>query len=339
MNGVSLLRINKTHDLADADITEQIGLDHYYLKVDMSSGTDMTARDGTTFEKLFFNESKRSGGDVVKATYNVPFEIITPDVRVINPKFTTVSSSVRTVSGKSVNGTESPYLDKGFQPVSLGAHNYFDSPRVIASKVNEDARLQTLPGRKSFTMNMNLLSADARLSPCIDLTKSNVIFTSNRVNRPITDYVSDKRSNTIDTDPNTFYYVSKPVTLQNSASAIKVLLTGAINEANDIRAFYAIQNDIGESVIFTPFPGYANLDTGRDVGRIIDPSANNGTPDVELKKNSFYDYNPGPRSFKEIEWTVDELPSFKFFRVKLIMTSTNQALPPVVQDLRIVALA
>ncbi len=339
MNGVSLLRINKSHDISDGDIDEQIGLDHYYLKVDMSSGTDITARDGSTFEKLFFNETKKIGGDEAKATYNVPFEIITPQILTITPKFTTISSSVRTVSGRSINGSENPYLDKGYQSVSLGAPNYFDSPRVIASKVNEDARLQTLPGRKSFNLNMNLLSVDSRLSPCIDLTKTDVVFTSNRVNRPITDYVDDKRTNTIDTDPNAFYYVSKAVTLENSATAIRILLTGALDDANDIRAFYAIQNDIEESVIFTPFPGFANLDTGRSFGRVIAPSANNGTPDVELKKNSLYDYVPGPRSFKEIEWTIDELPAFKIFRIKLIMTSTNQALVPVIQDLRAIALA
>ena len=67
----------------------------------------------------------------------------------------------------------------------------------MASKVNEDARLQNLPGRKSFTLNMNMVSADPRLSPCIDLTQTSVIFTSNRVNRPITDYISDKRANSL----------------------------------------------------------------------------------------------------------------------------------------------
>ena len=339
MNGVSLLRINKTHDLSDGDITEQIGLDHFYLKADMSSGTDITDRTGATFPKLFFNETKKVGGADVKSTYNVPFEIITPEIQTITPKFTNLSASVRTVSGKSVNGNESPYVDKGFQPISLGTQNFFDSPRIIASKVNEDARLQTLPGRKSFTMNMNLLSVDSRLSPCIDMSRSNVIFTSNRINNPITDYVSDKRSNSLETDPNAFYYASKPVNLQNSATAIRVILTGAIQDSNDIRAFYAIQNDTEESVIFTPFPGFANLDTGRNNGRIKDPSANNGTPDVQLKKNSLYDFVPGPRSFKEIEWTVDELPSFKIFRIKLIMTSTNQAIVPVIADLRAIALA
>ncbi len=339
MNGVSLLRINKTHDISDGDIDEQIGLDHYYLKVDMESGTDITARDGTTFEKLYFNETKKVGGDETKATYNVPFESVNPQIQVINPKYTTVSSSVRTITGKSQNGNESPYVDKGFQPVSIGAQNFFDSPRVIASKVNEDARLQNLPGRKSFTLNMNLLSVDSRLSPCVDLTRTNVLFTSNRINRPVTDYKSDKRVNSLDTDPNAFYYASRPVTLQNSASGIRILLTGAVNDANDIRAFYAIQNDIEETVIFTPFPGYTNLDTGRTSGRMKALGDSTGTPDVELKKNSYYDFVPGPRSFKEIEWTVDELPAFKVFRIKLIMTSTNQALVPIIQDLRVIALA
>ena len=135
------------------------------------------------------------------------------------------------------------------------------------------------------------------------------------------------------------YYASKPIILQNSASAIRLLITGAINEANDIRAFYAIQNDIEETVIFTPFPGYSNLDTGKTDGRVKAFGDSDGTPDVMLKKNSLYDYVPGPRSFKEIEWSVDELPSFKIFRVKLILTSTNQALVPVIQDLRAIALA
>ena len=339
MNGVSLLRINKTHTLSDSDINEQIGLDYYYLKVSQSSGTNITDRTGTSFPALYFTGNAKCGGETAKATYNIPFEIITPEIQTISPKYTTIYSSARTVSGMSMNGNESPYVDKGFQSVSLNAQNFFDSPRIVASKVNEDARLQTMPGRKSFTLNMNLVSMDTRLSPCIDLVKSNIIFTSNRVNRPVTDYIGDERVNTIENDPNACFYVSKPVVLQNAASSIRLMITGAINEANDVRAFYAIQNSADELPVFTPFPGYANLNTGRQEGRVIDPSANNGTPDEVLKKNTFYDFTPGPRSFKEITWSIDELPDFKIFRVKLILTSTNQALVPVIQDLRAIALA
>ena len=347
MNGVSLLRINRTHDISDGDISEQIGLDYYYLKAPMATGTDMTDRTGSgSFPPLYFNETKKLGGDTAKATYNVPFEMVTPDIVTINPKMTTISSAVRTISGKSINGTENPYVDKGFQAVSLGAPNYFDTPRVLASSVNEDARLQNLPGRKSFTVNMDLLSADARLSPMVDLSNPTITFTSNRVNAPISNYITDKRANTIVDDPSAFYYVSRPVRLENSATAINLLLTGAINEANDIRGFYSIQNDIEEDVIFTPFPGHVNLSRGTSSGeeqaglvRIIDPSANNGKPDNQIVKNTFYDFIATPRSFKEYRFTVDDLPAFKIFRIKLVMSSTNQALAPVIQDLRAIALA
>ena len=222
------------------------------------------------------------------------------------------------------------------QPVSQNASNYFDTPRVLASKVNEDARLANMPGKKSFTLNMDMITTDSTLSPMVDLTKTNVIFTSNRVNRPITNYVSDKRANTIQDDPNAFYYVSQPIELENSASTIKCLITASISEANDIRAFYAIQNEITDEVIFTPFPGYDNLNAQ---GNVIDPGDNNGKPDALVTKNSYYDFTPTPRSFKEYEWTAEKLPSFEIFRVKLVMTSTNQAMVPVLQDLRVIALA
>ena len=336
MNNVSLLRINKTHTLSDASIADQIGLDHYNLKIDVSSGDDTTDRTGASFPKLFFRESDFFGGGDVEATYNVPFEIITPKLEVINPKLTTLSAAARTISGQSIDGAETPYVDKGFQAVSLNNNNFFSSPRVVASQVNEDARLPNLPGKKSFSMNCDLLSADSRLSPCIDLTRSSIIFTSNRVNAPISNYITDSRANTIDNDPNAFYYVSKPVSLENSATALKIILTGAINEANDIRAFFALQNDINETPIFAPFPGYNNLTNNLDT---IDPSNSDGTTDTLLVKNTFYDYTPGPRSFKELTFTADNLPSFKIFRVKLVLTSTNQAIVPVIQDLRAIALA
>ena len=72
----------------------------------------------------------------------------------------------------------------------------------MASEVNADAKLQTLPGNKSFTMNVNLISDDFRLSPVIDLQRSNAIFTSNRVNNPIENFATDPRVNSMTEDPN-----------------------------------------------------------------------------------------------------------------------------------------
>lgn len=338
MDGVSLLRINKTHTLSDATIPDPIGLDYYHIKVDMSSGNNTTDRQtGSGLPKLFFTQNGKFGEKEVNATYNVTFDLITPNFGVISPKFTATSASVRTVSGKSIDGNESPYEDKGFQSISLANQSiYFDSPRVVASKVNEDSRLTSLPGNKSFTMNINLLSSNSKVSPCIDLNKTSVIFTTNRINNPVSDYTADSRVNTYYEDPNACIYISNPISLKNPATALKLLVSGSIHESNDIRAFYSIQNDLSEDPIFIPFPGYGNIDS---TGRKIDPSASSGLSDSLIPKNSSYEFLPTPKSFVEYEFSDDNLPNFKIFRVKLIMTSTNQAYPPIIQDLRAIALA
>ena len=44
-------------------------------------------------------------------------------------------------------------------------------------------------------------------------------------------------------------------------------------------------------------------------------------------------------NFKERVFTMNDLPSFKHYRIKLIMTSTDQVYVPRVRDLRVLALA
>ena len=43
--------------------------------------------------------------------------------------------------------------------------------------------------------------------------------------------------------------------------------------------------------------------------------------------------------FREHTFTIDELPSFNSYRIKLLLTSTNQANPPRIRNLRVIALA
>ena len=44
-------------------------------------------------------------------------------------------------------------------------------------------------------------------------------------------------------------------------------------------------------------------------------------------------------NFKERTFTADDLPSFKYYRIKLVMTSTNQVYVPRVKNLKVLALA
>lgn len=336
LNGVSLRRINKTHTLSDATVSDPRSFDFYNVKVDMTSnGIDRSST--VTMPELHFNETKIGGGIKARSTYNVQYELITPNVRVISPTGTGIVPSVRTITGRSVGGSEAGYVDKGFKQISLNQANYFDSPRMVASRVNENEYLTSLPGNKSFTMNLNLTTSDSRISPAIDLQSNSIIFTSNRVNSPVSNYATDFRVNDVVNDPNAFYYVTKNVTLENPATSIQVIVDGYVSNYSDLRAFYAVDQETQvNETIFVPFPGYQNINV---YGNVINPSINNGQSSSLVPKVDEYAYEPSGELFKEYKFTIDNLQPFKFFRIKLIGTSTNQAFVPVIKNFRVIALA
>ena len=335
LGSVSLRRINKTHNLADSTVTNSIGLDHYNVKLDMSeNGVDRSV--GTSFPKLYLNSTKSTGGSKIKSTENIQYEIITPIVENITPQGTNIEAQVRTISGTSVNGTEISYVDKGFEPITLNGANYLDSPRLIASRLNETNLLSTLQGNKSFTLALTLSSTNSDLSPVIDLDRVAMVLTSNRVNQPITNYVTDNRTANLTDDPNAFVYASNPIALEAPATAIKIFMAANINRFNDVRAFYAIANEETDQLIYQPFPGYSNL---LQSGQVIDSSQNDGSPDKFFTKSDTLALVESQVRYTDLEFTIDNLPSFKYFSVKLVGTSTNQAYPPRIKDFRSIALA
>ena len=92
----------------------------------------------------------------------------------------------------------------------------------------------------------------------------------------------------------------------------------------------------GFEPIFTPFPGYSNLNTR---GQVINSSKNDGKSDNLVPKANGYGFEPTNREFKEYTFTVDRLPSFRSYRVKIVMTSNSQVYVPRLRDLRVLALA
>mgnify|MGYP001303208541 CR=1 FL=1 len=51
---------------------------------------------------------------------------------------------------------------------------FFETPRMIASKVNEDSKLAELPGAKSFTLEFTLDTDNENVSPVVDVYNSNL---------------------------------------------------------------------------------------------------------------------------------------------------------------------
>ena len=343
-NGISLRRINKVHTLQDSTLSRSIDIDSYYIKIDTTQAgkTDplprgQVDRSGSGVLPALYPLFKKSGGGTnIFASQNIPFEIVKPIVQIMKPADTTVTAKIRTVTGSSVDGAESPYTDSGYEDINLDQNTYLSSPRIIASKQNESQFLGDMPGNKSFTFEMTLNSSDENISPVVDLDRVGMIFVSNRINDPIENYAQDSRISTLADDPSAFVYATNPVSLEVPATSIKVLLTAHINSSSDLRAFYAIMDDLTDVPIYYPFPGYGNKIKS---GQVINLEDSDGTPDEKVSYAESTGFLTNEIIFKDYEFTIDNLPNFKYFSVKLIGSSTNQAYPPRLRDLRIISLA
>ena len=187
-----------------------------------------------------------------------------------------------------------------------------------------------------MNMTLTLETSNPNISPVVDLQRMSAVLVSNRVDAPITNYKQDSRVNTLFDDPTACQYVSRENTLANSASSIKILLDAHINEYSDIRAFYAISDSPNFDPIFEPFPGYKNLN---DQGLVINSEESDGRQDRFIPKSDAAGFKSSELTFREYEFNMEDLPPFKFYRVKFVLTSTNQTYVPRVSDLRVITLA
>lgn len=340
-NGISLRRINKTHNLIDSDIDNYpIEIDSYHIKINQKeSGIDRSTGNVSLRPELFFKENKTGGSrntsssnnyNGPKATQNIAFNIIRPNVQTILPNSTSIEAKIRTVSGTSVDGNEISFIDKGFENISLVSNNLLSDTRIICSRENETSKLLTLPGKKSLTMEMTLQTTDSKVSPLIDLDRVNVIAVMNRINNPVIDFSTDSRVNQLLGDPNSAIYVSRIVKLEQNADSLKVLFDAYRHASSEIRVLYRLfRNDTpDESQLFELFPGYLNLDAN---GNVINSSKNDGRPDKNIPaSNRSVDFN-------SYEYTAKNLPLFNGFQIKIVMIGSDQSNVPKVRDLRAIA--
>ena len=341
-NGVSLRRINKTHKFTDVDLVKYpIELDSYHIKIDQAnSGADRSTGNTNSYAELFFKQTK-SGGTYSstptvgsfngpKATQNITFNSIRPNIQTLLPVKTSIEARIRTTTGTSVNGTEISFADRGFEDISLNSTNQLSETSAIYSKVNELSNLTTLPGNRSFTMELLLSTGDRKVSPMIDLHRVNIITTMNRIDNPVSDFVLEPRVNQLNGDPNAAIYVSKLVKLQKSADSLKVLFDAYRHSTNDIRVMYRLlRNDTPNSQqLYEFFPGYDNLDEN---GNVINSSKNNGRSDRFVQASNTLN------NFGNYEFTGKNITPFNGFQIKIIMTGTNQSYVPLIRDLRAIA--
>jgi hypothetical protein len=155
-NGIPVTEILKTH----TSITD-VDLDSYCV----STTTNATS-------------SGYVGDDYIKATRNYNYDILQPSMQIQNFSDTKVDFFVKTTSGKSVDGSETPYtVDGDFYPALVNENNYFYSTRTVASPENTNV--------KTLVVNAQISSTNNALSPIIDTQRTSATLISNKINSPL----------------------------------------------------------------------------------------------------------------------------------------------------------
>ena len=136
------------------------------------------------------------------------------------------------------------------------------------------------------------------------------------------DYVSDSKSKDSSTVAK---YVTKEVSIENPATGINVKITANTSDINNIGILYRIKKSSSQE----------NFD---DIEWVYFNST--GVPDVDViatSENSVSGITEKQSSYQELTYSVEDLPEFSSFAVKIIMKSSNPAFVPKIQDLRAVA--
>ena len=295
-NGVSLSKINKDHDIDSREKT----FDSYFIKVS-DTDTDPT-----------FNTTKSGGGKEVHVSQNIPFEMIDPQITSLTPTGTNISGRIKTTSGTSVSGNEGSFTDLGYENISLNKLNFLDSPRMVASKINEE---NLLSNEKSFALELTLSTDNPDVSPVVDLENPNIIAISNLVDDNVDDFETDSRPKIPGSDPNTAIYETKMINLEFVSNSLFVQFDGHREAEGDIKLFYKLIRGDGDDDHATYIPFNTN-----------------GSSDSPVNPNRTRD------TFSEYKFTAENTAQFKSFMIKVVMTSTNQAKPPRIKNFRAIAL-
>ena len=337
-NGLSLTGINTVHDMSSSSIlTQKKDIDNYFIEVPRGSGRtglpDLSAND----IMASFTDERSGGGTEVHASKNIQFDKVLPRFNTLQPGKTNLTSQIRTVSGTSAGGSESSFLDQGYENIELNKINPLTSTRLVASPVNETARLSDLPKNRSTTLSMRFTTDDENLSPVVDTMNGSLIFGRSRLNKPVSDYANDERVKLIVGDPHSGIYISNRVDLKTPATSIKVLISSDRKTSADFRTLYKLFRPDSEGIeqSYELFPGFDNLtDTDGDGfgDLVIDGSKNSGRADSKVPANT-------SGEFVDYQFTIDNLTEFTGFQIKIVFNGTNEAEAPKFKDLRVIALA
>ena len=314
INSVPLTEINKTHTSIS-----NINIDSYVIAVSTTpsvSGTSGVAE---------------VGGTAVYASENYRFELMQSAISALELTDTTIGSTIRTTSATSPSGNETSFTTTSAgNAVSfpLGENFTFETTRMVASQINETNELS---GTKSMFVDLTLTTLNSNLSPVIDLDRASVNLIANRINNidsssdvyPTTDFNASTES---DGDNNAAIYLTKRIALENPATSIRCFFAAAKKNNATIKVlFKTLGSDESKDFDEKGFTFFNTTGT-------TDATVRNSLADTDFQD---YRFTAGVTD----EGLGEPLPEFSQFQIKIVMQSTDAANPPLIKDLRVIALA
>ena len=315
LGGIPLIEINKIHT-AVADVE----LDSFTVVTTTAATTTVTA-----------------GGTKIHATKNVSYDVVQPIIQTMELPNTTITSKLQSTTGSTVGSTQNAYQRLSTTTaidLPMNEDFYYDAPQIICSPINETNELS---GNKSFRLSATLSTTKDNVSPIIDTQRMLACCVSSRINEidastDINTTFSNYKAMTESTgDNNRAIYITKKITLQSAATALKVYIDAVQMSESDIQVLYKLQRtdtaEPFEDLGWVKFTGAGGTADGRP-----DPTVGTSKSRQDFKE---YQYLAG----KKVDGTGTALDEFNAFAIKIVMQGKNSSLPPLIKEFRSIALA
>jgi len=260
------------------------------------------------------------GGSAVTVTRNMMYDVIKPIAGVIQPPGTELSATLRTTTGKTLEGSETEFsLVTASKQVSIDLNEdyYMTAPRIVASQINETNEMS---GSKSLSMSLKIKTqtGDDNISPIIDTTRLSAHLIRNHLYNPVSGTTPDFVADTAKSGgSSSAKYITRAISLVNEATSIDVRISADVPSTSEVEAYFRI----------------SNADDARDMKDLVwTPFNTDGSPDKAVTPTD-------DGVFKEHQYSVSSLAPFTSFQLKLVLKGTVSSYPPRIKDLRGIALA
>lgn len=160
----------------------------------------------------------------------------------------------------------------------------------------------------NIKLEANLTTKDKYLSPLIDFDRIMLICNGNIINDDVTNETNAAHGNA------TARYITKKVALSNPADKLNVYIGAYRPDVSNIRVYARFDDEIGSPQV---------LDLNDATWTLV--------PSVPISETADED------TLQEIEYEIDPTNDFTQFQIKIVMTSTNAAKTPIINDLRAIA--